>query len=193
MDTLIQTTEFLSVVLVATLLIDRAGLRLLVLIVSHRALARHRRRAGGSNRLVQHGLNDAANCRTPLSVADAIVSFCVFDVSEAPLRLHASIPSGKYWSLTCYGLDTSNFFSMNDQQLETTHARTDDPNCRSLTVVLCQERQKYKAARDQIVVETPGPRGIFLIRVLLNDPEDERELTTVMRIQSSDRVQPVKE
>lgn len=191
METLIKTAEFLAVVIVATFLIDRACLRLLVRVVSSRALARHRRKAGGSNRLVLHGLNNAANCRTPLSVADAVVSFCVFDVTRLPLRLHAHIPPGKYWSLTCYGMDTTNFYSLNDQQLEDRPGEAENSDRRSVTVVFCRQQHSYQPQAHERLIETIGSHGIILIRVLMNDPEDESELASIMKQQQRDRVESV--
>jgi uncharacterized membrane protein len=193
METLSQTAGFLATVLVTTWVIDRASPRLLVWFVSQRALSRHRGMAGGSNRLMLHGLNHASNCRTPLSVADAVVSYCVFDVSRAPLRLRANIPSGHYWSLTCYGLDTTNFFSLNDQQLEESHAESSLSDYRTLTVVLSPRHQPIEPAEDERVIETTGPRGIILIRVLMNNPEDENELATIMKTQRENQVESLQQ
>lgn len=188
MHTFIQTTVFLTVVLGTTVLIDRASLHLLIWIVSRRALARHRHKAGGKNRLVLHGLNNSRNCRTPLAVADAVVSFCVFDVAKSPLRIHATIPAGKYWSLAGYGTDTTNFFSLNDCQV-TAEQTSREPEYQTLAVVLCRPDHHYQAQAGELVIDTPTSNGILLIRVLLNDPEDKVELDRVMTQQRLNRVE----
>jgi|GEM_PF-2410489 len=103
--------------LVIAIIFDRAVLWCIPRIVSARAIAAIRRRAGGVNRLVFHGLNTPMNCRTPLSTADALMTLCPYDVSVTPLRLSLTIPDDTDWSICCYGPNADNIFAMNDSQL----------------------------------------------------------------------------
>lgn len=155
-----------------------SSLWIVVQFLSRRALARHVRLAGGVNRIHVHGLNTAENCRTPMSIADAVIAFCVYDLRSGPLLLDLAIPQGRYWSVTVYRVDTTNVFSINDQQLAT---KLEGRPVERIRMLLAKSAATTVFAADSadITVLSGDRRGIVLIRSLVSDPENEVEAAAV--------------
>jgi len=182
MSLIIVTLLIFVIAVITSHIVDRAGLWILVRMLSLRSLAMHRRFAGGNNRLFLHGLNTPENCVTPLSVADAMIMFCVFDLSRGPLQITVPLPKNRYWSITCYGIDTTNFFSINATNPEMSRATT-------AVIYLSHARRQFghqhSADRpvnpgvELLAAESASRQGLVLIRVVLNKPEDTEEAAYV--------------
>lgn len=162
---------WVCVAIVTTMIVDRLSLWLIIRCVSRRALRRHRNQAGGSNQLVFHGVNTADNCRTPMSIADAIICYCVYDLSAGPVLINAVVPPGRCWSLSCYGTDTTCFYTLNHRSPETANGH--------LRLRL-RGTQSIESGHSDVTVDTVNSTGIVLIRTLLDDPSDLREQQDVM-------------
>ena len=158
-------------------MIDRTVLWLIPRMVSARATAIVRRRAGGINRLCFHGLNTPTNCRTPMSTADALMTLCVYDVSRGALRLSVTIPEDTYWSICCYAPNSDNVFSMNDLQAVRTIGR-------QVVFVLHSGTVNVATAANEISVPLTSYRGIVLIRTSVPDPVDAQSLALLTSNQS---------
>jgi uncharacterized membrane protein len=144
-------------------MIDRIVLWLVPRVISARAVAIVRRRAGGINRLYFHGLNTPTNCRTPMATADALMTLCPYDVSDAPLRLSVTIPEDTYWSICCYGPNSDNVFAMNDLQAIQNIGR-------HAVFVLHTNTMNVALASNEFPVSLKSHRGIVLIRTVVPDP-----------------------
>ena len=156
--------------LVFFVVIDRTMLWLIPRVASARAIAIVRRRAGGINRFHFHGLNTPTNCRTPMSTADALMTLCPYDVSDAPLRLSVTIPEDVYWSFCCYAQNSDNVFAMNDLQAVQQIGR-------EVVFVLHCDSVKVATAGNEVSVPLKSSRGIALIRTGVPDPHDSPSLS----------------
>jgi uncharacterized membrane protein len=101
---------------------------------------------------------------------DLLYSACLYDVSERPLRIHAILP-GSYWSISFFANNTDNFFVMNDVQI----------GGREAEFVLVGKGQAMPAGPGT-VVEAQSPRGVVLIRMLVERPEAIEDLISVQKL-----------
>jgi uncharacterized membrane protein len=176
------TVLIFAIAIVTCYIIDRAGAWLVVQAISLRSLRIHRRLAGGSNRLFLQGMNTPENCVTPLSVADAMIMFCVFELSKGPVQITVHLPGSRFWSITCYGTDTTNFFSINATHPEMRHAAN---AVLSLSYTRNVLSHQYSANPPEspddkwLTAESPSRQGLILIRAVLNNPEDAEEVAIV--------------
>jgi len=94
---------------------------------------------------------------------DLAYSSCVYDLSDGPVQISVQ-PWGDYMSLSLFGANTDNYFTLNDRRMPQSGAvvivRTAD---QSLT-----ETQQAAAFE---VVESPSQRGIALVRRLAPSAE----------------------
>ena len=157
-------------------MIDRTVLWLVPRVMSARAVAIVRRRAGGINRLHFHGLNTPENCRTPMATADALMTLCPYDVSVAPLRIRVTIPEETYWSLCCYAPNSDNVFSMNDRQAVQKFGR-------HVVFVLQNNKMNVPIAGNEFPISLKSPRGIVLIRTVVLDPQCKESLKRLQACQ----------
>jgi len=174
----INSMVWILTTLAIAVIFDRAVLWFIPRIVSARAIAAIRRRAGGVNRLVFHGLNTLMNCRTPLSTADALITLCPYDVSVTPLRLGVTIPDDTYWSICCYGSNADNIFAMNDRQLP---QRTGS----NVFFALHTEGFPVEKSDNEISIPLKSACGILLIRTGVPDPHDQQ---TLAKLESNQRL-----
>ncbi|MCW5715799.1 MAG: DUF1254 domain-containing protein [Bauldia sp.] len=101
---------------------------------------------------------------------DLLYSACLYDVSERPLRIHATLP-GSYWSISFFANNTDNFFVMNDAQIGAGEAE-----------FLLVGRGRAKPAGPGTVVEAQSYRGVILIRMLVEKPEAIGDLIAVQKL-----------
>lgn len=87
---------------------------------------------------------------------DLLYSSCPYDLSAGPLRVHAPVPPGTYWSVSAFDADTDNYFVRNDRQsggvvdFYVVHGAAALPP--GATTIL-----------------SPTRRGLLLFRTLIND------------------------
>ncbi len=159
--------------LVATLIVaavvHMGSLRALPRVVMARALAR----IGPSN--VMH-YSERPNASSRLVVRpnpDMLSAFCPFDLSKGPVKLTARVPHSTYWSVSAYDAATNNFFVRNDQQIAGD----------SIEVVALRRGMKLPplgGAPEQAILISPTERGLFLVRLLI---DDDAHLATLQAIQ----------
>ena len=96
---------------------------------------------------------------------DLLYTACVFDVSEKPLHITAPVQDS-YVSVAGFAADTSNFFSVNDSQVE-----PGADGVKRFDMVIA--RQAGVVAAGAKLVIAPSDRGLILFRSLVPREQDE--------------------
>ncbi len=101
---------------------------------------------------------------------DLLYSLLLYDVSEYPLHLTATIPDN-YWSISGFAMNTDNFFTINDKQAKSN----------PIDVVVIGKDMSYTdtTGKTQVIV-APTDTGILLIRTVITGKAD---LPVLMQIQ----------
>ncbi len=103
---------------------------------------------------------------------DLHYSILHYDINRCPLRLTAVIPSGQYWSVSGYAMNTDNFFVINDLQAKSSPVQ----------VVLVPKGTKYINASGRAhLVTAPTKEGIILIRTVIPSKADIPRLREVQK------------
>jgi len=123
----------------------------------------------GVNRIMHAPPTTAESRRVVRPSPDLLYSACVYDVSKGPIKITARVPD-TYWSISFYETNTDNFFVKNDRQIQSKEA----------VFILKGKGKPGPDAGDIHVIEAPTDRGVFLIRMLI---EDENELDSLIEIQ----------
>jgi len=100
---------------------------------------------------------------------DLLYSLCCYDVSEYPLRLTAVIPD--HWSISGFGMNTDNFFVINDKQAKSNPIEV---------VLLSKGMAYYDSTGKAYIIVAPSDQGIILIRTVITGKAD---LPALMQIQ----------
>ena len=143
----------------------------LISIVSARKLLRF---SGRWNVIGYRGLPMAGR-RALTSNADMATAFGVYDAAERPVRIVCVLPDfDNYWSISLYAWNTDNFYAINDR---TAPAREFD-------LVVVGPRSQYVGSQDgnsphEEIVVSPSNRGVILVRMVVRDREDARELERI--------------
>lgn len=94
---------------------------------------------------------------------DLLYASCPFDLSKGPLRLTAHVVHSTYWSIAGFDAATNNFFVRDDRQV------TGDV----IDFIVARPGMTLPPlALGQTVVHAPTDKGLFLIRILINDESD---------------------
>lgn len=88
---------------------------------------------------------------------DLAYSVCIYDLTRGPVRLRVA-PWEDYASLSLYAANTDNFFVINDRQM---------PPGGYEAVIMAAGAPRPDT--DLPVIESPGPRGVVLVRRLAPD------------------------
>jgi len=102
---------------------------------------------------------------------DLLYSICVYDVSEKPLRITATVPD-TYWSISFYQTNTDNFYVLNDRQ-----AKSNPVN-----IVLVGPGMAAPRAENAQVVVAPTNKGVFLLRSLIENEDKLGDLINTQRL-----------
>jgi uncharacterized membrane protein len=108
---------------------------------------------------------------------DLLYSACPFDLSKGPLKITAHVPHSTYWSVSGFDAATNNFFVRNDQQIAGN----------SIEIIALRPGMALPpldAAPERVILFAPTDKGLFLIRVLMNDEKQLADLDA-MRHQAS--------
>ena len=90
-----------------------------------------------------------------------LISTCIFDVTEQPLRIETFIPPA-FWSLALYTRDREAFFLLNESQTPV----------KDVTIDLVGPTSARDYLRQDIsvpIIESPKDQGIAVMRVLVSD------------------------
>jgi uncharacterized membrane protein len=135
------------------------------------------KQAGRKTNLLYHqGVNNADNCRIPLSISDALISSCMFDVSAHPLRIVCFMPEDSYWSISFYARNTDNFFVINDLEVRENHGKR-------ISLVLVDKHHRHEPDGDETVISAPSSVGFVIVRMMVKDPQDPGSLQEVAEVQ----------
>jgi uncharacterized membrane protein len=88
---------------------------------------------------------------------DFAYSACAFDLSHGPVAITAA-PWNGYWSLSLYAANSDNFFVIDDRE------------ARHGAEIALVQRGRAHPEGASMVIESPSPRGIALIRRLAPTP-----------------------
>jgi uncharacterized membrane protein len=139
-------------------------------------LARMKSSGRETNVLLHRGLNSADNCRIPRSIADSMMSSCIYDVSTYPLRIKSLMPEDSYWSISFYARNTVNFFVINDIEVKEKYGK-------EISIVLLNSKQRYEPLDNEIVVKSLSKVGFIIMRMMVTDTEDPESLKKVAGVQ----------
>jgi uncharacterized membrane protein len=149
---------WLAATLIVAAMVHMASLQALPRVMMARALAR----IGPSN--VMH-YSERPNASSRVVVRpnpDMLSAFCPFDLSKGPVKLTARVPHSTYWSVSAYDAATNNFFVRDDRQIAGD----------SIEVVVLRRGMRLPplgGAPEQAILISPTERGLFLVRVLIDD------------------------
>jgi uncharacterized membrane protein len=103
------------------------------------------------------------------SSPDLIYSVCPYDLSQGPLHVTAPVPD-TYMSVSCFALNTDNFYVKNDQQVG-----------RSFDFVLVGPGSPAPEAPGSDIVRSPTTSGGILFRYFVGDGSREEQIERVRR------------
>ena len=115
---------------------------------------------------------------------DLLYSACPFDLSKGPLKITARVPHSTYWSVSAFDDATNNFFVRNDQQIAGD----------SIEIIALRPGMALPpldAAPVRVVLFAPTDKGLFLIRLLINDEKNLPALDALRRQASCETVASV--
>lgn len=136
----------------------------------------------------RHGSLTSAETRVvPYPTPHALHSICIYDVRKRPLSIRASIPDGVYWSITFSARNQDCFFTLNDLEAKEKYGR-------EVEIALVKPGMTYLKKRNEIVVTTPrlSQKGLILIRIIVMDPGDSKEIEKIAEIQKMATAEEVK-
>ncbi|MDB4516273.1 DUF1254 domain-containing protein [Crocinitomicaceae bacterium] len=100
------------------------------------------------------------------SSPDMIYTCCSFDLSNGPLQVSAPVPaSDLYMSVSCFALNTDNFYVKNDRQIDG-----------NFNFVLVGPDAPAPNIEDTELVRSPTTTGGILIRYFIGDGTREGEI-----------------
>ncbi len=68
------------------------------------------------NTMMHAAVPDDTNDMVVMTSPDLLYSLCVYDLSDTDLMVESEVPQN-YWSVSLYGSDTMNYYSINDRQV----------------------------------------------------------------------------
>ena len=134
------------------------------------------------NQLFHASIRMAGTDKVPIDNPDIATSFGFYDVSDHPVRIHCEIPTtGNYWSLSLYGWNTDNYYVLNNKQVKGTKA----------DLIIIRKGQEYTPLPGEIVVTSPGKKGIVLVRIIVRDRNNSGEIAAVSVVQKMAYMRPL--
>ncbi len=161
MKVLRATLVFMAVAVAANVAAVAALPWLINAYVSHKIVAL----AGGYNVAMPAPKVDASSRTVVRPSPDLLYTACVFDVSEHPLRITAPVQDS-YVSVAGFAADTSNFFSLNDAQVQ-----PDGQGQKRFDLLLMRHGRVHPSTTAR-VIEAPSDRGLILFRSLITRESD---------------------
>jgi uncharacterized membrane protein len=130
---------------------------------------------GGSDKIYYSPLITADSECVVAQSPDLLYSSIFYDVSRHPLGISAVIPENTYWSISMFNSRTDNYFSLNDIQAK----------AKKLRIALVSKKMKKDIAdRDfDKIIEADTDKGIILLRMLLDNRDDNKRVKELVRIQ----------
>ncbi|HTT98942.1 MAG TPA: DUF1254 domain-containing protein [Rhizomicrobium sp.] len=123
-----------------------------------------------------HGYNTMTHSPRATSASRAVVrpspdllySACPFDLDQAGgmLHVHTEGMPNTYWSVSIFDAQTDNIFALNDR----------DAHGGGIDFILKRSNTPPLRDKTKLALETPTPRGLILIRTLI---DDDRHLAAI--------------
>jgi uncharacterized membrane protein len=113
----------------------------------------------GLNQWVHAPPTTAASREVVMPSPDLLYSILAFDLSEGPLQIRARVPDDTYWSLSFYGANTDNFWTINDRQAPS----------KQVDLVLVGPGEARPNAGQGAPVVSPTRTGVVIARTLVKD------------------------
>jgi len=144
-------------------------------------LTRRLDRLGGTGRILHAPRADERQRQVVMPSPDLLYSYCLYDLAQGPLRVHAEIPADALWSLSAYDASTDNFFTIDDR----------DAGGGSVDLVLTPDGRADPAFAPGIrVLRSPSRRGILLFRTLVDQDARMAALDAARRRASCEVLTP---
>lgn len=121
--------------------------------------------AGGANRALPAPRADASARTVVRPSPDLLYTACVFDLADGPLRITAPVQD-RYVSVSGFAADTSNFFAINDGDIE-----PDAAGRKRFDIVVARAGATGLPAGARVVT-APSERGLILFRSLITRDAD---------------------
>jgi uncharacterized membrane protein len=112
---------------------------------------------------------------------DILYSACPFDLSKGPLKLTARVPHSTYWSVSGFDAATNNFFVRNDQQIS-------GDSIEILALRPGMPLPPLDTATERVILFAPTTKGLFLIRMVIDDEKNLPALDALRRQASCETV-----
>ena len=151
-------TLWIAATLIVAALVHTGTVRALPPALMARALTR----VGASNVMHYSGPANASSRTFVRPNPDMLYAACRFDLSGGPVRLTAHVAHSTYWSVSAYDAATNNFFARNDRQIAGD----------SIEIVALRRGMKLPplgGATERAILIAPTERGLFLVRLLIDD------------------------
>lgn len=112
----------------------------------------------------------AADGDAPLPDLDPSLrhAFCVYDLSEGPLRIDARIPL-TYWSLALYDRHGVNYYALNDRLVAGREIELWVATPKQL-LVMAPETPEAAERDDRLIIGAPQEQGFAIFRALVPEP-----------------------
>jgi uncharacterized membrane protein len=129
-----------------------------------------RLRAMGERNVIIHAARLSADYNpVRRSSPDLLYSACPYDLSQGPLRITAPA-SGTYMSVSCFALNTDNFYARNDRQVKD-----------SFDFVLISPGAPTPEAPGSEVVRSPTTTGGVIFRYFIGDGTHDEQIENARR------------
>ena len=121
-----------------------------------------------ANSMFHHPEGTVTMAKEELANPNMLVSTCIFDVTEKPLRVETLVPD-TFWSLAMYTRDRKAFFVLNESQTPVKNVTID-------LVGPTSGRDYLKQDISVPIIESPNDQGIIVIRMLVSDEKKRNDL-----------------
>ena len=124
-----------------------------------------------ANTMFHHPEGTVTMAKEELANPNMLISTCVFDVSNKPLRVETRVPE-TFWSLAMYTRDRKAFFVLNESQTPVKNVTID-------LVGPTSARDYLKQDISVPIIESPNDQGIIVMRVLASDQDTRNDLSEI--------------
>lgn len=168
---------WIAATLVVAAFVHVATLYALPRLVMARALAR----IGAPNAMHFGKRPDDSSRRVVRPSPDLLYSACPFDLSKGALRIRARVPHSTVWSVSAFDAATNNFFVRDDRQIA-------GASIEIITLLPGMTSPPGDSAPERIVLYAPTEKGLFLLRLLIDDDKHLAALDALRREASCETV-----
>ena len=151
-------------IVLATLLLTSVLHVVIALVIPHAITAIFMSRVAqqaGTNRVITPPPPTDKSRQVVKPSPDLLYATCIYDVSAGPVRVSIA-PPASYWSVSLFGRNTDNFFTINAADIKVGRAELILGSAKDATAA----KQRFPAAT---FVQTPQTTGVLLARILVLD------------------------